>query len=85
MATRKTPEQQLEELRQQEAQLKARIQKKNAQVRGAARKRDTRRKIIVGGLALKHADLDPKFGEALKKLIQEHVKRPEDRKLFGLE
>lgn len=84
MNKRKTPEQQLEELRLKEAQIKARIQKKQAQVRGVERKKETRRKIIAGALALEHADHDKAFGAALNRLIQEHVKRPEDRKLFGL-
>ena len=52
MSTRKTPEQQLDELLQKEARLKAQIQKKAAQVRGVERKKDTRRKIIAGALAL---------------------------------
>lgn len=84
MKKRKTPEQQLEELTIKEGQLKARIQKKKAQVRGADRKKDTRRKIIAGALALEHAGQDAQFGQALNRLLNEHVTRPEDRKLFDL-
>lgn len=84
MSTRKTPEQQLEALRQKEAQLKAQIQKKAAQVRAAERKRDTRRKIIAGALALEHMEHDAQFANVLKRLLNEHVTRPEDRKLFDL-
>jgi len=84
MSTRKTPEQQLEELRQKEARLKAQIQKKAAQVRGAERKKDTRRKIIAGALALEHMTHDASFRTAMQRLLQEHITRPEDRKLFDL-
>lgn len=84
MSTRKTPEQQLDELLQKEARLKAQIQKKAAQVRGAERKKDTRRKIIAGALALEHMAHDKEFAKVLKRLLNEHVTRPEDRKLFDL-
>lgn len=84
MPNRKTPEEQLEELTQKEAQLKARIQKKRAQVRGQERKNDTRRKIIAGALALEHMAHDPHFRETMGRLLRENVTRPEDRKLFDL-
>jgi len=84
MSTRKTPEQQLDELLQKEARLKAQIQKKAAQVRGVERKKDTRRKIIAGALALEHMAHDKEFANVLKRLLNEHVTRPEDRKLFDL-
>lgn len=81
---RKTPEQRLEELEAKERQLKARIQKQKAQVRGEERKRDTRRKIIAGAIALEHMAHDIAFREKMGALIQEHVTRPEDRELFDL-
>lgn len=84
MAGRKSPEEQLAELEKRESQLKARIQKKRAEVAGKQRKQDTRRKIIAGALALEHAEQDKAFGATLKRLLKEHVKRPEDRKLFNL-
>lgn len=84
MANRKSPEEQLAELEAKESQLKARIQKKRAEVAGKKRKQDTRRKIIAGALALEHAEQDGQFGATLTKLLREHVTRPEDRKLFDL-
>ena len=81
---RKTPEEKLQSLEQKEAHLKAQISKTRAVVKGQQRKRDTRRKIIAGALALEHADQDERFGQALKRLLEQHVTRPEDRKLFGL-
>jgi len=84
MAKRKTPEEQLEELAVKKRQLEARMQKKKAQVRGEKRKKDTRRKIIAGALALEHMAHDKQFADTMKRLLLEHVTRPEDRKLFDL-
>ena len=84
MANRKTPEQQLAELETQKKQLSARIQKTKAKVRTVERKQDTRRKIIAGALALEHAEIDPAFGEQLRRLINRHVDRAQDRELFNL-
>lgn len=82
--TKRPPEEQLAELERKEAQLKARIQKKRAEVAGKQRKQDTRRKIIAGALALEHAEQDKEFGAAFKQLLKKHVTRPADRELFDL-
>ena len=81
---RKTPEEKLQDLEQKKAQLAAQITRTKAQVRSADRKRDTRRKIIAGALALEHADKDTEFGKALHYLLDTHVTRPQDRELFDL-
>ncbi|MDD9911397.1 MAG: hypothetical protein OXR62_17145 [Ahrensia sp.] len=80
---RKTPEEQLADLTKKEDQLKARIQKKKAEVSKAARKKDTRRKIVAGAIALEHMQHDPNFAAAMKRLLQEHV-TDRDRPLFDL-
>jgi len=51
------------------------------------RKDDTRRKIIVGALAITHADLDGKedFRRELYGLVNRYTTRPQDRALFNLE
>ena len=85
MPKRKTDEELLAELEAKKSQLDARIQKKRAAVRTRQRKLDTRRKIIAGALALEHASIDKAFGAALSKLLNEHVTRPDDRKLFQLD
>ena len=85
MPKRKTDEELLAELEAKKSQLDARIQKKRAAVRTRQRKLDTRRKIIAGALALEHASIDQAFGTTLKRLIDQHVTRPDDRKLFDLE
>jgi multidrug resistance efflux pump len=84
MAKRRTPEEQLKDLELKESQLKARIQKKKAEVSTKRRKQDTRRKIIAGALALEHMEHDGQFAATMTKLMAEHVTRPEDRKLLGL-
>ena len=82
--SRKTPEEKLQELTKKKAQLAAQITRTKAQVRGQERKRDTRRKIIAGALALEHAEQDTQFGQALRFLLDKHVTRPADRELFDL-
>lgn len=84
MKPRKTPEEQLAELQAKESQLKARIQKKRAEVTAKRRKQDTRRKIIAGAVALEHMAHDKEFADKLAELLDNHVTRPEDRKLLGL-
>ena len=80
----RTPEQKIAELELRAAQVKARIQKERAKLQGAERKRDTRRKIIAGALALEHAPTDKAFNDTLQRLLGEYVTRAEDRELFGL-
>jgi hypothetical protein len=82
--SRKTPEEKLQELEQKKAQLAAQITRTKAQVRGQERKRDTRRKIIAGALALEHAEQNPDFRKELTRLLEQHVTRPQDRELFDL-
>lgn len=81
---RKPPEQKLQELEAERAQLQARIEKTRAQVRSDERKKDTRRKIIAGALALEHAKTNPAFRKELDSLIARHVTKDEDRGLFDL-
>lgn len=84
MTKRSTPTEQLAKLEKKQDQIQARIQKKKAQVRGQQRKEDTRRKIIAGAIALEHMTHDKKFRTTMQTLIEEHVTRENDRKLFDL-
>lgn len=70
-------------LQEKERQIKAQLQREKARLREDERKRDTRRKIIAGALALEHKD--PAFQEQMRRLIQEYVTRPDERALFGLD
>jgi len=63
-------------------QLKARRQLDEARQKFRDRKRDTRRKVVAGGVVLKHAKHDPDFGRALRDLLRIHLTRPQDRALF---
>lgn len=81
---RKSPDEKIAELEAQRKQIEAQIQKHKARVRVEERKKDTRRKIIAGALALEHASINPAFREELQKLIREHVTRDHDRALFDL-
>lgn len=77
----------LENLYQKKSKLDARIKKIKAREREQNRKRETRRKIIAGALALHHMRKNPEseFSKILARLLNEYVTKPHERKLFGLE
>lgn len=81
---RKSPDEKLAELMEKKGQLEALIQQQQARRRVEERKRDTRRKIIAGALALEHASINAAFREELHGLIRQHVTREEDRRLFDV-
>lgn len=81
---RKTPEEKIAELEQQEAQLKARILREKARARQQARKLDTRQKVIIGGMVKAHCEIDPAFKSQIDQLLDQHVRRDADRKALGL-
>lgn len=85
MATKKTDQEKLAALQAQKNKLNLKIQKQNTAIRAKQRKEDTRRKIIVGALALEHCEHDAEFEAILNRLIAKHVTRPNDRTLFGLD
>lgn len=75
-------------LREQMAQLKARLQKVEAQrkAKEAKRKRadDTRRKILAGALVLQLMDQDDNKRQTFRALLDQFLSRADDRKLFDL-
>jgi len=76
----------LQKLLDKQNQIKAQIDKEKSKLRSQQRKDDTRRKIIVGSLALEHL-LTRENNEAshtLAKLIDQFTTRPGDRTLLGL-
>ena len=92
--TRKTSEEKLADLKAKEqaikdrekkrlAQVRAQIANENSKLAAKARKQDTRRKVIAGALALKHMEIDPNFADTMRKLLNDHVERDEDKKLFA--
>ena len=68
------------EISQKQAQLKD----IEAREKVKTRKRDTRRKIIAGALALQHSVINNEFKTVMNRLINEHVKNNTDRELFDL-
>lgn len=73
----------LEKLKQQREQLNARIQKFEAAEKTRERKRETRRKILIGAYYLDQAKTQDKFDEIVK-LMDDYLKRNSDRSLFDL-
>ena len=78
--------QSLKTLLKRKKKLAAQIRDAQARERKLERKRDTRRKIIAGALALNHMDKnrDSGFGQKMAALINEYVTKPAERALFGL-
>lgn len=74
----------IEKMKKQLEQIKARI--KAAESREAKKKRaeDTRKKVLVGAIMLDEAHKNPKFGAQLTAMLRDRLTRTHDRALFGL-
>ena len=77
------PTTKLEQLKSKKAQLAAQIQLLEAREKTAERKRDTRRKILIGAYYLDKAR-DEGTWETLVQLMDGYLTRETDRKLFDL-
>lgn len=68
-------------------QINARIKDAKARERAAERKRETRRKVIMGGLVQKHVKANPnsEMAKLMVRLIDEYVTGDTERALFDLE
>lgn len=80
----KTKAEKLAELQQKEAQIKAQIQALKARDSEEERKRDTRRKILIGGVVLSKVKRGEWGKEKLQALLDNELKANRDRELFGL-
>jgi len=76
---RLTKAERLEALKKRQDQLKAQIALLETENKTAERKRDARRKIIVGGAVLAHAELHPAFAAELRAALQAAVTRDKDK------
>ena len=76
---RKTSEERIADLKAKQEQIKARLKDEQSKLRTAARKEDTRCKIVAGALAITHCQHDPEFAATFKKLITDHVDDPVER------
>lgn len=74
----------LENLKKKQDQLKAQIQKLEAAEKHRERKKDTRRKILIGSYYLEQAREKGEF-QNIVKLMESYLKRDTDRVLFDLE
>src|SRR5260363_399117 len=75
----------LEALEAKRKQLDAQIQALRVREQTQARKDDTRRKVLIGGVMLKMVKLDAMPEGRLTQLLDKHLDAERDRKLFGLE
>ena len=87
MSKRLTPEEKLEKLQKQQAQIKEQIKARDARERTKERKLDTRRKVILGALIQTHITKNPNDPTAklASRLIDEYVIGNKERELFDLE
>ena len=74
----------LEKLKKQREALDARIQAAEARSRNNERKKDTRRKILVGAYYLEQAQKNNQAWTALQQIMTGYLTRDSDRKLFDL-
>ena len=79
---RKSPEEQLNDLKKKREKLNNRIDKLSSAKRTRDRKKDTRRKIIIGGIVQRVAEQSERTREWLRKLIEKYVTSDRDRELF---
>ena len=70
-------------LKKKQAQLDAQVQALEAAEKTRDRKRETRRKILLGAYYLEQARKDGTFDEVVSKM-DGYLKRKSDRALFGL-
>jgi large subunit ribosomal protein L7/L12 len=73
----------LDNLKKKQAQLAARIQALEATEKSRERKRETRRKILVGAYYLDKANEEKKLASLIQ-MMDGYLKRDSDRVLFGL-
>lgn len=74
----------LEKLKKQKDVINARIQLIEARGKSKERKRDTRRKIMVGAYYLDKAIKEDSY-EKIRAIMKDYLKRDSDRALFDLE
>jgi hypothetical protein len=80
---RRTPAERKRLLEEQKKKIEARLEALSAREKLAERKRDTRRKVIVGAAVLAHAEIDPAFAAELKRVLRRAVQRPADQQTIA--
>lgn len=74
----------LQRLKEQREKLNARIESVEARLKSSERKKDVRRKILLGSYYLEQAEQNNTMDE-IKSFMDKYLKRDFDRELFGLE
>ena len=74
----------LERLLEKESQIKAQIQQAKAAEKTLEKKRDTRRKILVGAAVMARVESGRWPQEDLLEMMEGFLSRPNERELFGL-
>lgn len=74
----------LKKLRQQQEDLLKKIRAEESRLKDQTRKDDTRRKIIVGAIALANRERNPQFARLLDEALDLFVESDKDRELLGL-
>ena len=69
----------IEKLKEQREKIERRLNTLEQKATNKKWKRDTRRKIIVGGAVLAEMQIDPEFADVIKGLLPRYVERPNDR------
>jgi hypothetical protein len=80
--TRRTLDEQLAALKQKKEAIEKQLNAVETRKKETDRKLETRRKIIVGGALLAHAEIDPDFRVAMQAALQKAV-APKDRALVA--
>jgi hypothetical protein len=74
----------LSRLKQKRDAINARIKAQEARQRTGERRRETRRKVLVGAAVLYRAESDAAFGEELQRMLDKFLARDDERAIFGL-
>ncbi len=76
---RRSPSERIAALEARKRQIEAQLAALTAREKQAARRRDARRKIIVGAAVLAHAEIDGRFAALLLDVLRRAVQRPADQ------
>jgi exonuclease III len=76
---RKTTEELIAEEEKKSEQVKARMAELKSRQRVEERKRDSHRKIVVGGAVMAHIKIDPRFRKAVQDALNKAVTEPKHR------
>ena len=73
----------ISKLKQQREKIEKRLNTLEQKTKNEDRKKDTRRKIIVGGAVVAEMHKDPEFAAVVRALLLRYVGRPNDRQAIA--